>query len=188
MADTTIVGTTLDGPKERDAIHVAVASVVAWETLYPGQHIGIFKDGGTASATADHIGVVDPFLKHRVEPGTWFWLFLYPQTITSLKHNWTHPSFGPEKKVATSPENATPEQRAYSEAWLRDFTQSADCPGYETVIAAAIDEGDRQWDDDFLHFDGKDAHGDIPPEFWDHVEIVTGRKIAKRARHFSCSC
>jgi hypothetical protein len=185
MADTTIVGVTLDGPKERDAIHIAVASVVAAERLYPGQHIGLAdSDRETVVGSGPHIGIVDPFLPRYVDAGERFWMFLYPNTITSLKHVWTHPAFGTEGRKLAS----TEEQKAASEKWLRDFIASADCPSYETVIAAAIDEGDRQWSDEYLHFDGSDAHGEIPAEFWVHVEIVTGRKIEKRATYFSCSC
>ena len=35
-----------------------------------------------------------------------------------------------------------------------------------------------------------DAHGDIPEEFWGHVENVLGRKIParRRAKYFTCSC
>jgi hypothetical protein len=35
---------------------------------------------------------------------------------------------------------------------------------------------------------GRDASGQIPPEFWDHLEIVTGVKQNKRPNYFSCSC
>lgn len=184
MAETTIVGKVLDGMQDRDAIHVAVASVKSEEKLYPGQHIGLAMQGNTeiVSAKGPHTGIVDPFLTHAVEPGTHFWMFLYPQTITSLKHNWTHPAFSVEQVKSTT------DRKAASEAWLRDFCSTADCPGYDATIAAAIGEDGRQWDGEYLHFDGSDAHGEIPAEFWDHVEIVTGRQIKQRAKYFSCSC
>ena len=43
-------------------------------------------------------------------------------------------------------------------------------------------------DGEYLHFDGRDAHGVIPPEFWDHVENYTGKPCPLRATYFSCSC
>ena len=76
----------------RDAVHVAVAPVVAVELLLPGEHIGLYEDGRAGSA-AKHIGVVDPFRRQEVQPGERFWLFLYPGTVTSLRHVWTHPAF-----------------------------------------------------------------------------------------------
>ena len=76
----------------RDAVHVAVAPVVAAHRLSPGQHVGLGEDG-RASADAVPVGVVDPFLRSPVEEGRRFWLFLYPNTVTSLRHVWTHPAF-----------------------------------------------------------------------------------------------
>jgi hypothetical protein len=165
---------------QRDAIHIAVAPVVAGERLYPGQHVAF--EAGSAERVRPFgttIGIVDPFHEGPILPEQRFWMFLYPNTITSLRHEWTHPAFAPEP----------PSSRDASEAWLRDFCDRSDCPGYEAVIAKAIDNSDA-WDSAYLHFNGSDAHGEIPPEFWDHVEVVTGRSIPRgeRAEFFSCSC
>lgn len=84
-----------DGDRRRDAIHIAVAPVTAAERLAPGQHVGLVQEGNTELVgSCDHnIGIVDPFLAEGVEPGQRFWLFLYPGTITGLRHVWTHPAF-----------------------------------------------------------------------------------------------
>lgn len=52
------------------------------------------------------------------------------------------------------------------------------------------DYGDHhQWDaDEYLHFNGRDAHGEIPDEFWTHLEIATGKKPPHKPKYFSCSC
>ena len=84
-----------DGDRRRDAIHTAVPPVTAAGRLAPGQHVGLVEEGnlelvGPCEST---IGVVDPFLAEGVEPGQRFWLFLYPGTITGLRHVWSHPAF-----------------------------------------------------------------------------------------------
>ena len=84
-----------DGDRRRDAIHIAVAPVTAAERLTPGQHVGLVRDGDLelVGPCACAIGIVDPFLAAAVEPGQRFWLFLYPGTVTSLRHIWSHPAF-----------------------------------------------------------------------------------------------
>jgi hypothetical protein len=84
-----------DGDRRRDAIHIAVAPVTAAERLAPGRHVGLVGEGGTelVGPCDRPIGIVDPFLAEDVEPGQRFWLFLYPGTIVSLRHIWTHPAF-----------------------------------------------------------------------------------------------
>ncbi len=84
-----------DGDRRRDAIHVAVAPVTAAETLVPGQHVGLVQEGNLelVGACGHNIGVVDPFLTEQVQPGQRFWLFLYPGTITGLRHVWSHRAF-----------------------------------------------------------------------------------------------
>ncbi len=39
-------------------------------------------------------------------------MFLYPRTITSLRHEWTHPAFGDTPKVYPP-----------SEQWIRDWAE-----------------------------------------------------------------
>lgn len=182
----------------RDAVHVAVVSATAGQKLYPGQDVGrmaTLGPGGemVAGQSGEPIGIVDPYLKGAVMPEQRFWLYLYPRSITSLRHNWTHPAFEDVKETYSAPAG-----KLASEQWLRAFCEHADCPPYEQLIAI-IDGGsvaDEEYssdpittrnDGEFLTIGGRDAGGSIPDEFWDHVETVTGRKF-NRARYFSCSC
>lgn len=176
------LGMIITANEKRDAIHLAVENAIAAHLLRAGEHVG-FVDGGVG-VCANPVGIVDPFLTVPVTKGSRFWLVVYPRQITSLRHVWTHPAFPEVAEELT----ATP-SRAASEKWLRDFISGADCPDYETVIAKAINNSDA-WDSQYLHFSGSDAHGEIPPAFWTHVEIVTGKAIPqeKRAEYFSCSC
>ena len=182
------LGTIINESAGRDAIHLAVEPAVAAQKLYPGQDVG-FVDGGVGPCEKP-LGIVDPFLKAPVQPGERFWLVVYPRQITSLRHVWSHPSF---------PENPAPSaSRVASEKWLREFISRSDCPDYDSVIAIASGErrvlcedyGASYKDGDYLYFSGLDAHGEIPSEFWDHLEIVTGKKFGagERPSYFSCSC
>jgi hypothetical protein len=168
----------------RDAIHLAVEPVIAAERLKPGQDVGLLG-GGKAGRSTNPVGIVDPFLKKTIKPGEKFWLVVYPRQITSLRHVWTHPSF---EEVPISEADKEQAQKVAErltgshEKWLRDFCANADCPGYEEVMEAAAHS-----DGEYIHF-GTDAHGEIPDEFWDHYEIVTGKKVKQRATYFSCSC
>lgn len=95
-----------DGERRRDAIHIAVAPVMASTALKPGDHIGLVEDGNTelAGPCENNIGIVDPYLTADVEEGQRFWMFLYPQSITSLRHIWTHPEFQ-FRSLKTEPKN-----------------------------------------------------------------------------------
>lgn len=92
------------------------------------------------------------------------------------------------------------EETATSVAWLVEFTNAADCPMFATTFAAATGHHDLNRDEEgycgsendgeYLMFWGRDAHSEIPPEFWDHVEKVAGKPIPGRDRvsRFACSC
>jgi hypothetical protein len=188
------LGSIITENEKRDAIHLAVEPAVAGHQLMPGDHVGFLKDGRIGHCE-DPVGIVDPFLKTTVKKGERFWLVVYPRQITSLRHVWTHPAFGDEPM---EPADAGKSPAEISEAWLREFCRNADCPGYDDVMTAvtggALEDygyGDSYRNDgEYLFFAGRDAHGEIPPEFWDHVEVVTGKKIGPedRAQYFSCSC
>ncbi len=88
-------GLVTDGDRRRDAVHIAVVPLTAAVRLEPGQHVGLCRsdDIEQAAPCEQNIGIVDPYLTKPVEPGERFWLCLYPGTITSLRHVWTHPTF-----------------------------------------------------------------------------------------------
>lgn len=202
MSDHTVrLGEQLCGEQFRDAVHVAVMPAIAAHDLEPGAHVGIVGVPSGASEQyrlvgcgADElIGIVDPYLRWTVQKGWKFWCCLYPGSITSLRHEWSHESIDTPQ--------LPPITKAQSESWLRDFCEQFSCPDYETLLAAAIGkpipESDPGYydeaysnDGEYFHFNGYSAHGDIPPEFWDHVQRVTGVKIPQRqrAKYFSCSC
>lgn len=84
MSDhTKLIGTVLDNTPGRDAVHIALSPMVATRQMQPGERLAN--------------GIVDPFLTQPVPAGKWFFLFLYPGTVTSLRHVWTHPAFAEEK-------------------------------------------------------------------------------------------
>lgn len=102
MKDTPNIGHLVeDGERRRDAIHIAVAPVTASQDLDPGDHVAlvagtdetVYWDNGEGPT-----GIVDPFLTNTVKKGQRFWLFLYPNTITGLRHIWTHPAFTTSKE------------------------------------------------------------------------------------------
>ncbi len=96
MENTPQIGKLIEnGDRRRDAVHIAVVPMTAETELTPGQPVGLSRsnDAEFAGATHKPVGIVDPFLTVPVSPGQRFWLFLYPGTITSLRHVWTHPEF-----------------------------------------------------------------------------------------------
>lgn len=98
--DQIKVGKLCEPDAGRDAIHVAIFPATAQRILAPGQYVGFVEDGNTelvGTATVHKIGIVDPFLKQMVQRGDRFYVFLFPQTITGLRHVWSHPAFPEEK-------------------------------------------------------------------------------------------
>lgn len=184
---TSTIGKLLGPEAQRDAVHFAVAPVIASCSLEPGQHVGLLPNGKATSMLKGTIGIVDPFLVDNVNSGERFWLFLYPQTVTGMRHEWQHPAFQDEKTV---PEPFTPEwKKEQSKKWLRNFGASTGYD-YEDLmerLGRAITSGSVNAGDD----DTADRFTENRRELFLHYAIVTGRTITEEqieGVYFSCAC
>lgn len=194
MSETqTKLGKMPLGPNEqRDAVHIAVAPVVAAESLTPGQRITFALEGNRESvvgATGENaIGIVDPFIRGGVWEGARFWMFLLPNTITSLRHQWTHPVFGDDTTKS--------ESQAWIEAFAAELNQTysrlMDAATYWQAGEEDIASARSKWNDNYT-YDNTEQYKNVDyakwPIFWKHYEIVTGRKVKDHeATFFTCSC
>jgi hypothetical protein len=150
----------------------------ASEQFRPGQRVGVhsrYKNLAVAESEYDPaIGIVDPYLTGPVPEGATFWLCLFPGTITSLRHDWTHPAF---------------QARQGHKSWLMDFADKAGMEYQELMDGAEnflnnnemLCEGDK-WD----YF----RHGYDPLVFWEHYSAATGQDVPleKRDNFFTCNC
>lgn len=156
---------------DRDAIHIAIAPCVAAMILTSGAPVGT---DGTQNAP---VGIVDPFLTVPVHPGDRFYIFLYPNTITSLKHLWTHPDFDDPDKGAGKKWLAKVALEGYSKQCDMDFDElmTAAAEYLRTGEYVTINHDDTPYLDD---------------GFWDAYEVWTGTHVVEVAREtfFSCSC
>ncbi len=94
--DTPQLGKLIeDDDRRRDAVHIAVVPVTASENLWPGEHVGFVEPGNIelVAVVGGTIGIVDPLLTSLVLKGQRFYMWIYPNTVTSLRHVWTHPAF-----------------------------------------------------------------------------------------------
>ena len=188
------LGRVLEGEQHRDAIHIAVAPVVASERLSPGQHVGFIDATLTeVGPVATPIGIVDPFLIGPVFKSERVWLFLYQNTITTLRHEWTHPAFARPAAPSGQPFTPLPPSKAEAEKWLREFAERADLSFHAVVRAGrdAIETGDY-----LVQMDQETARDEIclpgaREAFWQNWEAYTGVTPSAEDREhyvFSCSC
>lgn len=159
----------------RDAIHVAVISVVANEKLRAGQHVGLISPNVAGAKASKFVGIVDPFLNEFVYKGDSFWLCLYPRTITSLAHVWQHPDFDHGGSLAKEAMD-----------WIDIFACEFGMTGEDMIDAAKnyLSHGDYLCR-------GSELEGQwVPDEFWDHYSAATGRVVKEndRGNFFTCSC
>lgn len=173
------LGELITGEAHRDAIHVAVAPVVAGETIGPGDHLEL-KDGvAFVAELGAGIGIADPFLQGSVAKDERFYLWLYPNTVTGMRHEWRHPAF----------DEGSAKDRTDSEAWLMQYAKEMNC--YEEPASAfeTLIDGLRQGE---LFAHGSDLHGfydlDHAEDLKFHAERYLGIRIEWDRFTFSCSC
>lgn len=184
MSDIEL-GKLIKGVAHRDAIHIAVAPVEAAGNFAPGDHVGLMDDG-RASGDARLIGIVDPFLRQDVKEGEKFYLFLYPNTITSLRHDWVHPAF---------PSNVAEENDlALSRSWVTSFAESIGHT-YEALMEDAetwiqSKEWSRYGDYIMDNSERYKGHFHGFETFWSHYETIKGVKVKDDDKEcfYTCSC
>lgn len=184
------LGQLIDENAQRDAIHVALLPAIAHENLNPGTHVGILESSppkfvvGKVLNSKYKIGIVDPFLKTTVMKGERFFVLLYPNTVTSLRHEWTHDKIPSSLPVNQQAYDKTSEQYR-AEQWIRDFIDQYGI-SYENMMRCADSWLDG--DGDYL-IGGEELEGEsVPATFWKMYEIVTGKKPKEHRSFFSCSC
>lgn len=170
MSRESLLGRLVEWEGAKDAVHIAICPVTAGEDLLPGQRVE-FWNGNTHVRHAEKrsVGIIDPFLDKPVIKGQRCYLCLYPGSITSLRHDWSHPAFTSD-----------------SEQWIRDFAERMDLT-YNRLMAGAAE---YLKSGQYL-VGGSNLEGEyVPEEFWTHYEIVTGEKVPhdERNNFFSCAC
>lgn len=172
------LGKLITTEQNRDAIHIAVAPVIAAERLAPGQHIGFVEGSAThVRAGETRLGIVDPFLTDWVEKDQRFFMLLYPNTITSLRHEWVHPAFDalPTKEQVAK---TVADKDAKDELCRYAREQGVDYDRLICIMQYGSRGGDEQVD------------SVLPGYVWDLYERVTGDKASqsRREEYMGCAC
>lgn len=189
MSAQETVGKIIADDEQQDAIHFAVAPVVAAQMLLPGSHVGFVEDGNQqlVGAAGKHLGIVDPFLTSAVKQGERFWLFLYPNTISGLRHQWTHPAFWmkpPLPNVTISNDD----HKKKSIEWIRLHAEDMG------LSASALMDNAREWiecEEHQVQQGSEHWRSTFNAEhFWHHYEIATGEIVPNDKKHsfYCCTC
>ena len=175
---------------ERDAIHIALVPVRATETLRPGQHIGLQPGSElfVGKGFKPHIGIVDPFLKKSVKKDDIFYMCLYQNTVTGMRHHWLHPSFSEAPKVIEVAKVKTEEELLKEE--FKDIAEKAD-QSYNRFYNAFEDYVDYN---DYCYSGDNESYKNLSEidrnRAWEIFELLSGKPAPKDYRPipFSCSC
>ena len=181
MSDLNI-GKLITTEQQRDAIHVAVAPVTASHLMTAGSRIKLCRHDASKVeyAATDAIGIVDPYLTEPVEAGERFWMFMFPNTITSLRHDWTHPAFKEGPSPTHDPEG---EHKRVIEGVANVCGVS-----YQRMMDAATEFAKD--DTNYTYMGDHEAYREVQnwDEFWKAFEAITKIKPKSAGMPFSCSC
>ena len=179
------IGRLIYVDRKKDAIHIPVAPVEAAMDLKAGQDIIMNQEGKAEACDIKILGIVDPFLVVPVKKGDRFYVFLYPGSVDSLHHEWTHPSF------IEAPPQVKGEEKVEAEAWLRNYANDVNHQitdpddRYQTLL--------EDMRDGTITYHGTDMHsrGELrdPENLRKYAEIILGKPINyDDFEYFSCTC
>lgn len=187
---------------QRDAIHIAIMPCVAYGHLVGGEKVcmvtrttstpnpgNLVERPSPAFPDSKIIGIVDPYLADGVmiKPGEAVWVLLLPNTITGLRHDWTHPDLD-----ALTPKSKDVEE---SKQWLQAFAGRWGFD-YDEMLSTGLLEGGGDAYGNYITARGVDLHseGELGADldlFWYHLEILSDKHFDRQHRDrigWSCSC
>jgi hypothetical protein len=166
----------------RDAIHVAVVSLVSHGPLSRGDKVTWHHKGVSVRLCKydeKEIGVVNPFLDRT---GGVVWVMLYPNTVTGMKHHWSHPDFD-QIEIDLELAERTIERMAET----LGMSSYDDCSARDRLIQDANEYCRHQsgvWSSDYYMADPQDWEN-----FWKAYSVVTGNPRPTENRvPFRCAC
>jgi hypothetical protein len=184
-----------DGEGERDCVHVAIMPAIAAEDMSRGAEVGLVY-GTKNQISHKHkvyglksIGIVDPYFglvnsenpgyTNLIRKGQRCWVFLFPGSITGLRHQWILPAIDEVQSASNEHEEWL---RQFADKWNFDYDRMIEeCQSEEGYVTAmGID----------LHSASELDPGD-EAKFWMHVSALTGKVFDKSHRQnfgWSCSC
>ena len=187
MSESLGLGKIITTEQHRDAVHIAVAPVVAGcDGMTPGRHIGIIE-GEIAGFVENAIGIVDPFLPYAPQKGQRFWMYLYRGSITSLRHEWTHPALPNLQQVIAGECNyAGVDEKQAAIEWMKNAALLFGV-NYEELIADWCDLVTGNYINNGETI--RDRWYEIADDFWKYHKIITGKETPENERGgFTCSC
>lgn len=173
--DAVNLGALITSVQQRDAIHIAVYPVTATEELLPGTPIGFMPDSyshvrnESVRSSPGIVGIVDPFLTAPVQTGQMFWMLLIPYSISTLRHEWTHPQIPQQADV----------RKNDSIQFLKAMGEQVGCT-YEEFIGQIADGAVYTGAEEGVFEDQVER-------IKQHYTIATGLSVPE-GMYFSCAC